>query len=56
VIGDTELDIRAGKAIGAVTLGVAAGHTTLEQLSAEQPDLLFKDLSDTDAVLRALVP
>jgi hypothetical protein len=34
---------------------VATGNYTREQLEAHQPDVLFADLSDTEAVLRALL-
>ncbi len=45
VIGDTPLDIRCGRAIGAKALAVATGGATLEELEAHKPDWLVKDLS-----------
>ena len=45
VIGDTPLDIRCGRAIGARVLAVATGGATMEELAAHQPDFLVKDLS-----------
>jgi phosphoglycolate phosphatase len=38
VIGDTILDIRAGKAIGAVTVAVGCGHGKERELCASEPD------------------
>jgi phosphoglycolate phosphatase len=55
VIGDNFRDIEAGQAIGAVTVGVATGHMTTSDLSVYKPDFLFKDLSDTQAVLKAFL-
>ena len=54
VIGDTPLDVRCGRAIGARTLAVATGGATLEDLEACRPDWVVKDLSEAkvDEVLR----
>ena len=47
VIGDTVHDIYAGKAVGAITIGVASGQTdTLETLGKAHPDLLVETLMD----------
>lgn len=51
VIGDNIRDVQAGQAIGAKTIAVASGPMSLEELAAAKPDHLFKDLSDTKAVL-----
>ncbi len=48
VIGDTPLDIRCGRAIGAKVLAVATGGATLEELAAHKPDYLAKDLTQAD--------
>jgi len=45
VIGDTLLDVEAGKAIGATTVAVAAGHAGLEDLRAGNPDILLESLA-----------
>lgn len=44
VIGDTPLDIRCARAIGARAVAVATGWHSLEQLEAEKPDHLLPDL------------
>ncbi len=44
VIGDTPLDIRCGRAIGARVLAVATGGATLAELKAHQPDWAVPDL------------
>lgn len=54
VIGDTPHDIACGKAIGALTVGVATGTFTSAQLAEFQPDYLFEDFTDLDAVLAVL--
>ena len=54
VLGDTRHDIECGKAIGAVTVAIATGNFTREQLAPYDPDFLFEDLSDVSAVLAAL--
>jgi phosphoglycolate phosphatase-like HAD superfamily hydrolase len=48
VIGDTPLDIRCGRAIGARVLAVATGGATMDELAAHQPDFLVKDLSQAN--------
>ena len=54
VIGDTPRDIECGKAFGAVTVAVATGHCSREELESHSPDFLFDDLSDVDAVMAAI--
>jgi phosphoglycolate phosphatase-like HAD superfamily hydrolase len=55
VIGDTPRDIECGRAIGARTVAIATGQFGSEELAAHQPDFLFEDLSDTVAVVKALM-
>jgi len=54
VIGDTPLDVRCARAIGARAVAVATGWHTVDQLAASGPDLLFEDLSDAEPLLRLL--
>jgi phosphoglycolate phosphatase-like HAD superfamily hydrolase len=51
VIGDTPLDIRCARAIGARVAAVATGWHSVEELEAEHPDLLLADLSDATPLL-----
>ena len=44
VIGDTPLDIRCARAIGARALAVATGGASLEELKRHQPDWAVPDL------------
>jgi HAD superfamily hydrolase (TIGR01509 family) len=44
-IGDTPLDIRAGRAAGTLTIGVLSGIGTQAQLEAEGPTAIIKDIS-----------
>jgi phosphoglycolate phosphatase-like HAD superfamily hydrolase len=52
VIGDTPLDVRCARAIGARAVAVATGWHSIEQLRATEPDLLLPDFSDPTALLR----
>lgn len=54
VIGDTPLDVRCARAIGAKAVAVATGGFTRQQLAVESPDLLFDDLSDPGPLLKCL--
>jgi phosphoglycolate phosphatase-like HAD superfamily hydrolase len=54
VIGDTPADVQCGRAIGARAIGVATGHYSVEDLSAHEPHAVFEDLSDINAVIRAI--
>jgi len=51
VVGDTPLDVRCARAIGARAVAVATGWHSLDMLAAEQPDLLQADLSDPSQLL-----
>ncbi len=54
VIGDTPRDIECGRAIEAQTVAIATGIYSYDELRAHDPDFLFRDLSDTAAVISAL--
>jgi phosphoglycolate phosphatase len=45
VIGDTPLDIRCARAIGANVLAVATGTIAIDELASQKPDWVVKDLS-----------
>jgi phosphoglycolate phosphatase-like HAD superfamily hydrolase len=51
VLGDTPLDVRCARAIGARVLAVATGLHSRDELAAESPDLLLDELSDAEALL-----
>jgi phosphoglycolate phosphatase-like HAD superfamily hydrolase len=55
VIGDTPADIACGIGIGARAIGVATGRYSVEELRACNAAAVFPDLSDTDAVVRAIL-
>lgn len=48
VIGDTPLDVRCARAIGAKTLAVATGGAKLEELKRHQPDWAVADLREIE--------
>jgi phosphoglycolate phosphatase len=54
VIGDTPLDVACAASAGARSIAVATGNHSAEELRASGADVVFDDLSDLDAVLRAL--
>jgi phosphoglycolate phosphatase-like HAD superfamily hydrolase len=54
VIGDTPLDVRCARVIGAKAVAVATGRHAVDELAASKPDLLFEDFSDAEPFLRLL--
>jgi phosphoglycolate phosphatase-like HAD superfamily hydrolase len=54
IIGDTPADIDCGRAIGARPIAVATGRYSVEELAAHHPVAVFENLSDTQAVLKAI--
>lgn len=54
VIGDTPLDVRCARAIGARVAAVATGMHTVAELGAAGPDLVCTDLSDPSPLLKML--
>ena len=55
IVGDTPGDVKCARAGGGSVLAVATGPYPAAVLSDCRPDHLFGDLTDTDAVLRALL-
>ena len=55
VIGDTPADVECGRGIGARAIGVATGRYSVEDLRARGAAAVFADLSDTDAVVAAIM-
>lgn len=55
VLGDTPRDVECGKAVGAGTVAVATGHVSAARLRATDADSVLDDLTDTGAVLEALL-
>lgn len=49
VIGDTPLDVRCARAIGAKVLAVATGMVPIEELASHKPEWAVKDLCGLDA-------
>ena len=50
-VGDTRIDIRAGKAAGTGTIGVLTGFDTHEMLAEEQPDAIIDSLKNLPEVI-----
>jgi len=55
IIGDTPADMSCGHGIGARAIGVATGRYSVEDLRACGPAAVFQDLSDTVAVMHAIL-
>ena len=55
VIGDTPADLTCGRSLGASAIGVATGRYSVAQLLEHDPVAAFEDLSDTSAVLSAIL-
>jgi pyrophosphatase PpaX len=55
VVGDTEMDIIAGREAGARTMAVTTGVTPWERLAHEKPDFIANDLSELDNILESLI-
>ena len=55
IIGDTPSDVACGRGIGARAIAVATGHYDVASLQACNPHAVFRDLSDTNAVVRSIV-
>lgn len=56
VIGDTPLDMAAARKVGVRAIGVSTGSSRMEDLMTAQADTVLPDLTDTEAVIRALCP
>ena len=55
IIGDTPADVECGRALGARAIAVATGRYSVEELMLHSPAAVFRDLSDTAAVVDAVV-
>ena len=51
VIGDTEKDIKAGRYHHCITIAVATGSLTYNQLKKEHPDILLRTLNDYEQIM-----
>ncbi len=50
-VGDSAIDIRAGKAAGVKVAAVATGHYSAERLRTEGADYIIGSLAELDALL-----
>jgi phosphoglycolate phosphatase-like HAD superfamily hydrolase len=55
IIGDTPADMTCGRALDVHALGVTTGHFDAASLNAAGAQAVFADLTDTEAVLEALL-
>lgn len=54
VIGDTPFDVAAAREVGVRAVGVATGESTVDELTAAHANAVLHDLTDTEAVVRAV--
>ena len=55
LVGDTPLDVAAARVTGARAVAVATGGTSADKLAESGADVVLPDLTDTPAVLRAIL-
>jgi phosphoglycolate phosphatase-like HAD superfamily hydrolase len=55
-VGDTPLDVGAAQVAGARAVAVASGEFSVADLTASGADAVLPDLTDTAAVLAAILP
>ena len=55
IIGDTPADIHCGRALGVRALGVATGRYSTDELAAHDPAAVFANLTETQAVVDAIL-
>ena len=55
IIGDTPADVACGAGVGARAVAVATGAYSVHELTACEPHAVFVDLTDTHAVLSAIL-
>ena len=55
LVGDTPLDVEAGKAHATRTVGVATGLVSFDELAASEPDLMLSSFADWKAASAALL-
>ncbi|MEZ5125958.1 MAG: HAD hydrolase-like protein [Thermoleophilia bacterium] len=55
IIGDTPADITCGADLGVRTIAVATGRYTVADLIAHQPDYVFADMGEWQAVYNAIL-
>jgi phosphoglycolate phosphatase-like HAD superfamily hydrolase len=56
VVGDTPHDVACALAVGAVPVGVATGGFSVGELRDSGAEIVFEDLSDSRAFMRAVLP
>jgi phosphoglycolate phosphatase len=54
IVGDAAMDIEAGKAHNAITISVATGYYSEQELKSHEPDFVFPNLSNTEEVFSAI--
>ncbi len=54
IVGDSVRDLECGKQLNAITIAVATGFHSEEELASKKPDYLFKNLEDYRQVLKII--
>ncbi len=54
IIGDSVLDVQAALEVGVISMAVATGFHSLDELARQRPHFIFPDLANTKNILMAL--
>lgn len=54
IIGDSVLDVQAALEVGVISMAVATGFHSLDELARQRPHFIYPDLADTKNILMAL--
>ncbi len=55
IVGDSIHDVQCGHSVGALSVAVATGFTPIDTLADQNPDVLLKDLTDSDLFFRSVL-
>jgi phosphoglycolate phosphatase len=53
IVGDSIVDVQAGKAAGAKTIAVLSGLFSREELEKQKPSLIIRDINSLPGLLKA---
>ena len=55
LVGDSEHDVLCGRSVGARSVAVCTGWTSVEVLASHHPDAILEDLSDTERAVATIL-
>lgn len=54
VVGDTDADVAAGRAAGAITIAITTGVTPIHKILEKRPDYVISNIMETERIIRDL--